>query len=130
MLIYGVSKGGIIHRENEQPVADRKTTHPHGTIWRYKDGCRCDMCKEVSEGWITQTFGKPKPEHGTPARYWRGCRCDDCKRAVREYRERREKIRREEEARKAAEPSEIEHGTAFAYLKGCRCEECVKARGL
>jgi hypothetical protein len=70
----------------------------HGKASSYKNGCRCDACREANRDWqraymhrtgrsrpravyIAERRANPPP-HGTESRYTdRRCRCDECKRA-------------------------------------------------
>ena len=58
----------------------------HGTGYRYRRGCHCDLCTEAMRTqqvrWREDRHGREPPQHGTESSYknW-GCRCDPCKAA-------------------------------------------------
>lgn len=104
-VIYGVSKAGRIHRE-EQPLpktgkkAAPRSPEPakgvgHGTVYRYDRGCRCDACRAAKvesnrrnkARRLSEMSSDPEdPRHGTETGYWYGCRCARCVQAHSEKR--------------------------------------------
>lgn len=70
------------------PVGEKKNLR-HGTTTGYKDGCRCDPCREAKRNsrnpkGTRRANGEPAP-HGTTTNYQRGCRCQECRKAVADY---------------------------------------------
>jgi hypothetical protein len=68
----------------------------HGTIYAYRKGCRCELCKAANwraqKAWREKAYTQPIPEsaHGTVNGYKiYGCRCDRCKTANSDNRRRR-----------------------------------------
>lgn len=62
----------------------RKTQSPHGTLDRYRWGCRCGECRAAKAEYSRELSIRKKgvyPSHGTTTSYTRGCRCDPCKKA-------------------------------------------------
>lgn len=100
MRIYGVSKSGRIHRE-EQPLPkpgkkaaprrpqpeEKAKRKVHGTRYGYDLGCRCDACRaakrrdavERRARYIAEMSSDPDDKrHGTDKGWCYGCRCDRC----------------------------------------------------
>ena len=62
----------------------------HGTMARYRRGCRCDLCRgakaaarlpQEREELATLLADPADPRHGTTTGYRVGCRCERCKAA-------------------------------------------------
>lgn len=108
MRIYGVSKSGRIHRE-EQPLPkpgkkaaprrpepeEKARRKVHGTVYGYDRGCRCDACRAAKvesnrrskARRLSEMSSDPEdPMHGTETGYWYGCRCARCVQAHSEKR--------------------------------------------
>lgn len=108
------------------------TRAPHGTLRRFRTGCRCDACYEKQNAYWREYRSRKRAEtpkapraprverrevrddqHGTITGYSYGCRCDSCKQARRDY------------YQLSKRPKEqIPHGTLTKYRYGCRCEPC------
>jgi hypothetical protein len=79
---------------------DRDLMAPrHGTPWSFRNGCRCDDCRQASLGYYRACRARKRAELGLPpfvrfpgrtcglrSTYVHGCRCDDCRRAETTYR--------------------------------------------
>lgn len=67
----------------------------HGTLARYKSGCKCEECRAANAEYVFRTRrglpGKPRSnqydesEHGNRSKYGEGCRCVLCKIAHSQY---------------------------------------------
>lgn len=60
----------------------------HGkTIWRYKRGCRCDLCRlaYLEYQYSIKLRKNARRPHGTRARYLKGCKCNLCQAANTKY---------------------------------------------
>jgi hypothetical protein len=96
----------------------------HGTVGRYRKGCRCDSCRDAKKrdkaaytarrkaraaaGIQPRAAGRPmiplsERPHGDYVTYAKGCRCQPCRAANAEYgRRRQERIRGSEDPRVAS----------------------------
>lgn len=99
-VIYGVSKSGRIHREEQplpkpgkkaaprRPETEEKAKRKvHGTVYGYDRGCRCDACRAAKvesnrrnkARRLSEMSSNPEdPRHGTETGWWYGCRCERC----------------------------------------------------
>lgn len=70
----------------------------HGTVLRYRQGCKCDECRRAHRELMNEVRAKHViTEHGLATNYVNyGCRCTECKEAVRLQR-RAAKARRRQE---------------------------------
>lgn len=99
----------------------------HGTIQRYRRGCRCDDCREANAAYSREwrkknpkiVDNRPKAKkHGLTRYRKHGCRCTVCTGANRV-------AVRENIGAKAR--SKAKHGTRSRYVGGCRCKKCSTA---
>lgn len=118
----------------------------HGTVSRYRKGCRCDECFRAKRR--SDECNRTNPngaKHGTVSMYSRGCRCEPCYKAKSQRNERyrdgaelgyhsveffkslseynKRRIRR----RGGRPRTPWVHGTTSAYVRGCRCKQCTDA---
>jgi hypothetical protein len=121
----------------------------HGTVNRYRKGCRCDLCRQAAtathryyidrsrarrievDGRLVAPVGDER--HGKPSTYINeGCRCPPCADAHRAhkaaFKAKRWAARVEIDGRLTAVKARV-HGRSTYLDHGCRCLTCTAAHG-
>ena len=99
---FGVTEKHLRHYldENGMHVPSQFDRAPkHGTVYRYQQGCKCNLCRQASRDQRARMRSKAEPPtHGLSGYTNYGCMCDVCRAAgSQNNRDQAEKRRRREE---------------------------------
>lgn len=69
-------------RARDLRLRPKREAKPHGTRYRYSQGCKCDECMEAMRVEHRKLAGREPRQHGTVSGYVNyHCRCDPCRMA-------------------------------------------------